>query len=407
MQLSDNKTPYMPKNMPHLMMWFGGKIPPEAKAANGETYNYVDIFKEQAETLAKDGAPLIFLYSKRLLGEYPEEALKTNKEIIDSIPNCFAVDYDALQAAIPDGKSFNVDTEWKLNPSDAHSYAAKPDAEKFTYKDIKTELDKCIKTYKVEGNPPLQDNNMVPRFGIGNIVDIARLVALLNQDTLMDLAKSQNENKNSEWLSDSQGMLYHDFDVKIKDRIPKPQSDFLMVLKTTHERRFHNGAWRDVKNQRYENGAILARSNDSQFGNEALIRYLIMVNRKGGFDFYDPRFKCVYDNMTDIADSEGALYKKEAGAFERVIYDENHQTWVIDQKEEVKSQFDLNNIANQANLSNLQGNSFPKLLNGEDLAAQQKSSLSPQNNPKMVDGKGSCFSEIFTSSKQQNDGRGQ
>ena len=59
MQLSDNETPYMPKNMPHLMMWFGGAIPlkinGKGKAGNNDTYNYVDIFKEQAETLAKDG----------------------------------------------------------------------------------------------------------------------------------------------------------------------------------------------------------------------------------------------------------------------------------------------------------------------------------------------------------------
>lgn len=243
----------------------------QCKKDNGEDVNfcivdYQKTLKEECKKFAELGENVIFVYDSDWFNN--EEKQKMQAFLKELPDNCYAVDGKILLeqfrqdqctiTATPsvgsfDSKFSNDGKKWhlmltelaratediKINNDNNGTIGVADRVFKVCGKleneqdiklpDIISVFDKIVNYYKGNKNNNVTNNEIVPLYSIGNIVDFYRMIVLLKPQQIIDQAnKEKKENQDNLALSNT--FLYHDFDVVLSNKNVSVDADTLSQL---------------------------------------------------------------------------------------------------------------------------------------------------------------------------------
>ncbi len=317
----------VPKGTTHLMMWFGGALPtkqqidgehsfkytyPSSNSGEDICVDYVKTLQGECKKMAEKNEACILVYSSKML-ENKNEEKKQLKDVVKDIPNCYLVDYDDYIKNIAD-IPLKQEVAFKFDVGTINKKS------KYTkISDFKEHINKLIEYHFAN---PEKNADQVERNSLGNIVDCARLLLLLQPKVLKNLAIQTNNNKKT-FLPNSNDstLLYHDFDIIQNNVLQKdnigakkfPENIELCCCKPQD----------NADSTKFENGIIFANSQNDR--NEIIenIIHMYMNQMSEYTPLSDPKaiFPCMQDEKRVVIND-----------FSNQFIDEGHRTWKKNRK---------------------------------------------------------------------------
>ena len=329
----------VPQGTTHLMMWFGGELPdkriikyrhkqkPQYQVCRDDEkkcvyVDYVKTLKEECKKMEQNGEACILVYDSKMIDNTGRQKMK---DIVKDIPNCYLVDFeDFLQTALTNNIQFEGGKSFSYDYGDI----------------IQTAKSKKISDF-IEHLRALIESNKnnvkftckITRDCIGNLVDCARMLLLLNPSRLKQLAIDSNkeDKKTIQPKTNDFSLLYHDFDIIQKNTINKTH-DNNPELKKHNYLIFTTGGMDYSSGICVENGIIFVNSlNDRNAEIENMIHKYINyedndVSNSNGI-VNSKKFK--FSNKYHCTMYEDIIYTdyRHLNNFNYQYYDEGHRTW--------------------------------------------------------------------------------
>lgn len=220
------RTNYLvPQGTTHVMMWFGGVLPdkrmiryrPGQKLQyqayrdneNKHVYvNYVETLKGECKKMEQKGEACILVYDSKMIDDAGKQKMK---DIVKDIPNCYLVDFeDFLQTALKNNIQFESGKQFLYD----HEITQIAKSKKIS------DFIEHLKTLIESNKDNMKFTSLISRDCVGNLVDCARMLLLLNPSKLKRLAIDSNkeDKKTIKPKTDDFSLLYHDFDMIQKNK---------------------------------------------------------------------------------------------------------------------------------------------------------------------------------------------